>query len=158
MMTSQNNYKPRHCRTNSDVLREGGRVMKRPTGLTVFAVLNFVFAGLTLLAFVGMLAFPMLLEQSGQPLNAYAILSPTITSLILIMSGIGFLKVSYRFGFVGGLILCIGSLTNFVVYNALRGFEGFAVQLIGMIYPTVLLLFLLLKYKRVFIEQQVAEP
>jgi len=132
--------------------------MKRPIGLTVFALLNFVWAYVTFRGFLGMLSFPFMLgEQFENSLNAYAILSPTLTTFILIVSGIGFLRLSDPSGFIGGLIFCIGSLADLLVRNALRGFEGFGVQVIGMIYPTVLLLFLIIRYRRVFLEQRVAE-
>lgn len=131
---------------------------QRPVGLVVFAVINFVFGGLMLLAFLGMLLGLLLMflakremPPSGVNLTPYAILHPIAMSLLLILSGIGFLKMSYRLGFIGGLVLCVGSLANILVCYAARGFQGFLpLHIPSMIYPIVLLLFLTLRYRKHF--------
>lgn len=131
---------------------------QRPVGLVVFAVINFVFAAYTVLAFVMMFLVKGLMAQSGLSLKTYTVLSPFVTSLFLILSGIGFLKLSYCLGFIGGLVFCFGSLANILVFNALRGFQGFAPHIPSMIYPIVLLAFLTLRYKRYFKNEQDTEP
>jgi len=123
---------------------------KRPIGLTIFAVINFIFAGLTLLSFLVTVLSPGLREKAGLNLSVYTVLSPLVTSGLLIVSGIGFLKLSYRAGFLAGIALCILSLGNIVVFNALRGFEGFILHVPSMIYPTVLFLMLTFRYKQAF--------
>ena len=122
----------------------------RPVGLVVFAVINFVFAAFCLLGLTITLVAKDLVAQSGLSLNAYTVLSPVLTCAVLVLSGIGFIRMSYGFGFLGGLLFCIGSLVNIIVFNAIRGFEGFALHIPGMIYPVVLLLFLALRYKKYF--------
>ncbi len=123
---------------------------KRPIGLTVFAVINFIFGGFCLLGlFVTMVLWPGLRQQAGLSLS-YSIVSPLLTATFLIISGIGFLKLSYRTGFVCGVVFCVLSLVNILVFNALRGFQGFLIHIPSMVYPTLLFLMLTLKYKRVF--------
>ena len=122
----------------------------RPVGLVVFAVINFVFAAFCLLGLTITLVAKDLVAQSGLSLNAYTVLSPVLTCAVLVLSGIGFIRMSYGFGFLGGLLFCIGSLVNIIVFNAIRGFEGFALHIPSMIYPVVLLLFLALRYKKYF--------
>jgi len=123
---------------------------KRPVGLVVFAVIHFVFAGVTLRGFVMMCETKGLMAQAGLSLNAYTLLSPVLTCGVLILTGIGFIRMSYGLGFLGGLFFCIASLANIIAFNALRSFEGFALHIPSMIYPVVLLLFLTLRYREHF--------
>jgi hypothetical protein len=76
----------------------------RPIGLKIFAVINFLFAvGLVLLL---PLTYASLKGDSTIP-HAYRILSPLITAALLVISGIGFLRVSYRAGFICGVLFCV---------------------------------------------------
>ena len=131
---------------------------RRPTGLTVFAVINFIFAGVVLLGFVVTLLSTMLPLKTGEFPSAYRILSPLVTAVLLVASGIGFLKLSYRAGFVGGIVLCVLSLGNVIVFNALRGFSGFLLHIPSMVYPTLLLLMLTLRYRTVFARSEGTIP
>jgi len=123
---------------------------KRPTGLTIFAVINFLFAGGLGLSLLVTLASPALREQTGLSLSAYTILSPLLTAALLIVSGVGFLKLDYRAGFVCGITFCLLALGNIVVFNALHGFKGFILHIPSMIYPTLVLLMLTLRYRPAF--------
>ncbi len=67
------------------------------------------------------------------------------------ISGVGFLKLSYRGGFLCGIALCVLSLSNIVVFNALHGFKEFILHIPSMIYPVVLLLTLTLRYRQTFL-------
>ena len=127
---------------------------KRPTGLTVFAVINFIFAGLMALSLIATVSSSSLREQAGVTLSAYTILSPTITTILLIVSGVGFLRVSYRAGFLCGMAFTILSLGNIMYFNAMNQFSGFLLHVPSMVYPTVLLLMLTLKYKQKFLEEK----
>ncbi len=124
--------------------------MKRPVGLVIFAVINFVFAAFCLLGLTLAVLAKGLMTQSGLSLNAYTLLSPVLTCTVLVLSGVGFIRMSYGLGFLGGLLFCIGSLVNIITFSAIRGFEGFALHIPSMIYPVVLLLFLALRYKKYF--------
>ncbi|MBW2166696.1 MAG: hypothetical protein JRG74_11570 [Deltaproteobacteria bacterium] len=123
---------------------------KRPIGLVVFAVINFVFAASCLIGLGIAVLVKDLMAQSGVSLNTYTLLSPVLTCMVLIVSGVGFIRMSYGLGFLGGLFFCFASLANILVFNALRGFEGFAGHIPSMIYPVVLLLFLTLRYRKHF--------
>ena len=132
---------------------------RRPTGLTVFAIINFVFAGITMLSFLVAILSPLLRDQAGLPLSLYTILSPLGTVTLLVISGVGFLKMSYRGGFVCGIAFCVLSLANIIVFNALQGFQGFLLHVPSMIYPTLLLLMLTLRYKQAFHSDEITtEP
>jgi len=94
------------------------------------------------------------MAEAGVSLNAYALLSPVLTCLVLILSGVGFIRMSYGLGFLGGLFFCFASLANIIVFNALHGFEGFAKHIPSMIYPVVLLFFLTIRYRKCFTPEQ----
>ena len=111
----------------------------RPTGLMVLAVIQFVFC----IALLAVLA-------TSPRLGVYGVLSPLITSLLMVGSGIGYLRQDYKLGFVGGNILGIGSLANILIFNTVQGFENFAVHIPSLIYPVVLLGLLNLRYKDAF--------
>ncbi|HJV36902.1 hypothetical protein [Geomonas sp.] len=120
--------------------------MKVPVGLKVLAVLNFFFAALILISLFFALWSPQMRQQGGSSL-AYAILSPGITGTLLLISGVGFLRLSYLGGFVTGIVCSIFSLGNSVVFNAMKGVTHLAMYIPSMIYPLVTLLLLTLKYR-----------
>lgn len=123
---------------------------KRPTGLTIFAVINFIFAALVLISLFTMLTSPEFQKTSGLVVSAYTVLSPLLTGILLIISGVGFILQSYRAGYICGILFCILSLGNILAFNVISGFEGFALHIPSMVYPTLLLLMLTLKYKQAF--------
>jgi hypothetical protein len=129
---------------------------KRPVGLTVFAVINFVFSGLTLMGLLVSLSSPDLRQAAGVALSAYSIMSPLLTAGLLAISGVGFLRLSYRAGFLAGVAVCVLSLGNILVFNTLQGFAGFGAHVPSMVYPVVLLLMLTLKYRHAFLPVEVA--
>ena len=121
-----------------------------PIGLKVLATINFFFATLILISLLLTLCSPELRRLTGPSLSAYAILSPTITAALLIVSAIGFLKLNYYAGFITGLACSILSLGNIVLFSAMRGFNHLALYIPSMIYPTVTLLLLTLRYRQFF--------
>jgi len=123
---------------------------KRPKGLVILAIINFFFAALLVPTLLIYIFAPQSLAEADVDLNAYTILSPVITSFLLLISGIGFLRLSYKTGYIVGLIFAVGSLLNIVIFNALRGFQGFQGHIPSMIYPVVLILLLTLRYRRNF--------
>lgn len=123
---------------------------KRPTGLTIFAGINFIFSALVLFSLFTTLTSPELQQKTGLSVSAYTIFSPLLTGLLLIVSGVGFLLQNYRAGYLGGIIFCVLSLGNILVFNALQGFEGFALHIPSMVYPALLLLMLMFKYRQAF--------
>jgi len=126
---------------------------KRPVGLTVFAIINFIFSGLMLMGLLVSLSSPDLRQAAGVSLSAYSILSPLLTAGLLAISGVGFLRLSYRAGFLAGIAVCVLSLGNVLV---LQGFAGFGAHVPSMVYPVVLLLMLTLKYRHAFLPVEVA--
>ena len=125
---------------------------KRPTGLIVLAVINFIFAFLSL---IGLLTFlsPQLLELAGIKLTLYTILSPILTGALLIISGIGFIKVDYKLGFIGGNVFGALALVNIMIGGVILG-KGLLIHAPSMIYPIVLLLLLNIRYKKYFVESK----
>ncbi len=111
----------------------------RPTGLTVLAVIQFVFCIALLAAFA-----------TSPGLSVYGVLSPLITGLMMVGSGFGYLRQDYKLGLIGGNILGIGSLANILIFSTVQGFENFAVHIPSLIYPVVLLGLLNLRYKDAF--------
>ena len=114
---------------------------RRPRGLTVFAVINFIIAAVNLYAFYQVVPSPE------------AALGPTIETFffatILIVSGIGFLRMSYRWGYVAGLAYAIGA----IIFPLVRSFTGgLAPWLLIpiLIYPMLLALLLVVKYRPYF--------
>lgn len=122
---------------------------KRPIGLTIFAVINFFFALIVSLGF--MLRFLFEEIRIAVPFTPYTVLSPLITITLMVLSGIGFLKMKWGLGYVLGNIFTVGALLNIVLGWAFAGLStSFVLHIPSMIYPLVLLLFLNLKYKDCF--------
>jgi len=124
----------------------------RPTGLTVFATVNFLFAGLMFLSLIGLVSTSG--QQAQVPVTAYRVVSPLLTAVLLLVSGVGFLRLHYVAGFIGGVAFCVLSLGNILVFNAVNGFEQFATHVPSMVYPTVLLMMLVTRYRPAFRREQ----
>ncbi len=123
---------------------------KRPTGLTVFAVINFIFVAIMLMSLIAIITSLSLREQTNLGISAYTILSPLITAILMLVSGIGFLKLNYRAGFVCGNVLCVLSIANILLFNLLNGFQDFSMHIPSMVYPSILLIMLNFRYKNSF--------
>ena len=112
---------------------------RRPVGLFVLAVIQFIF---TVLLIVGLIISPAL--------GAYAIISPVATGIVMVVSAIGYLRRNFYLGFVGGNILGFGSLANILIFNIIQGFANFALYIPSLVYPIVLLVLLNFRYKDSF--------
>ncbi len=112
---------------------------RRPIGLTVLAVIQFILTVGVLAAFA-----------SPRSLGVYGTISPVMTGIVMVVSAIGYLRRNYYLGFICGNILGIGSIANILIFNAAQGFTNFAIYIPSMIYPVVLLALLNLRYRDAF--------
>ena len=144
-----------------DVMNEG----KRPGGLTALAVLNFIFAAFSLLGMVGMVAlFAKMgmaandqmdeqtkalfeaLQEMGMGILVIGFVLSALSGVLLLVSGIGYLKQKRIMGRVVGSIYGIISIVSSVVTGLLfdpAAGGGFNIgTIIGLVYPvlTVILL------------------
>jgi len=130
-------------------------VGQRPSGLTAFAIVNFVFAGFGGLGCLGMIAGAAVLKHSGyhfpDPKAEAAVqqiaewlpllvVTCTVSTLLLIVSGFGFLKQSRVLGrYVGsayGIFGLLMVLINFAIVH-----QPFGIGTItGLVYPIVVLI------------------
>jgi len=130
---------------------------RRPGGLTALAVLNFVFAGLGLLALLAVLALLGAadsvsggkLETGGVPKGAVyaALLLGIVREGILLAAGVGYLKMKKFLGRTLGnvyAILAIGdTLLGVVVLKQGIGIGG----IIGLVYPVLTLILINTTFK-----------
>lgn len=136
---------------------------KRPGGLTALAVLNFVFVGLSLLSLLTMGAFFAMIdkvptegmeESARQQLEALQEMGPgwlviscvlsAVTGILLLLSGIGYLKQTKLLGRVIGSLYAVVSIIGSVVTGVMLAPEiggGFQIgTMIGLIYPILTLI------------------
>jgi magnesium-transporting ATPase (P-type) len=144
---------------------------KRPGGLTALAVINFVFAGFGLLSMVAMVALLQFADAAmatadagdraaieafqnlGMGVWALIVATEALSSALLVIAGVGYLKMS-RWGRSAGnlyAVLTIASalLTAFLMPAALGG--GFQLtSIIGLVYPILTLILLNTTFKDEF--------
>ncbi|MHC4397064.1 MAG: hypothetical protein ACYS1A_15605 [Planctomycetota bacterium] len=138
---------------------------KRPGGLTALAVLNFVFAGFGVMGLLGMIAlFAFLgkiptdnmdenaraqieaMQDMGAPFFILMFALSAVSSVLLLISGIGYLKQKKIMGRVlgsaYGLLTIISSLLTGLLFDPKLG-GGFNIgTIIGLIYPLLTLILL----------------
>ncbi len=142
---------------------------RRPGGLTALAVLNFVFAGLHALnvlgavfiyAMAGSLKEKMTtaddravfeaFENMNVGLWALILISTTLALVLLIVAGVGYLKMR-RWGRVTGNLYAMISIVAGVLGAMITPAElggGFSIgTIIGLVYPLLTLYFLNLTFK-----------
>jgi hypothetical protein len=139
---------------------------KRPGGLTALAVLNFVFGGLGAL---GVLALVALLAVANKVVDEASGGEATISSapgagmiylslalsvvgiILLIASGVGYLKLKKFLGKTLGNVYALLSIANSIVGIAVLklGF-GFG-TILGLIYPVLTLILLNTVFKDEFV-------
>jgi hypothetical protein len=151
---------------------------KRPGGLTAMAVINFVFAGLGAIGVLGIIALITILtisknsaamtkasEEMNKALgNAHIGVSfliflaafSIVSSVLLLISGIGYLKQKKFIGLMLGNITAILSIASHVltavVLPAGAAGGGFSLGfLFNMIYPVLTLILLNTTFKEDFI-------
>lgn len=147
---------------------------KRPGGLTALAVLNFVFTGLGLLSLLALVAVMKFADQAmasattekdratiaafndmGMGPWALIVGSGILTSALLLIAGIGYLKMK-RWGWIAGNLYALLSivsalLTVFMMPPALGG--GFnLMSIVGLIYPVLTGILLNTTFKAEFVE------
>ncbi len=133
---------------------------KRPGGLTALAVLNFVFGGLGALAVLALFALIGVAKSAGADISAGAaetgvsagamwisLLLGLVAVIMLITSGVGYIKQKRFLGRTLGNVYAVVSLSNTVIgLVALK--SGFGIgTIIGLIYPLVTLFLLNTTFK-----------
>jgi hypothetical protein len=135
---------------------------KRPGGLTALAVINFVFAGSSLLSLGGLAAFFALagkiptdqmqeaqkaqieaLQDMGTPILILIFVLTLLSGVLLLLSGIGYLKqkriLGRMVGNVYGVLAVIGSVVSGLLFKTELG-GGFNIgTIIGLVYPILTL-------------------
>ena len=138
---------------------------KRPGGLTALAVINFVFVGLGLIgvlmlaaffAFIGMIPTDDMPEAQRTQIEAFQNMGVAVfiiifvlsivSSVLLLVSGIGYLKQKKIMGRMVGNTYAVVSIVSSVVTGMMFAAElggGFNIgTIIGLIYPVVTLILL----------------
>ena len=147
---------------------------KRPGGLTALAVLNFVFAGWGLLGMAGMVVFFTLmgkiptenmdekarmqieaLQNMGLSTLVFIFVLTVVSCILLLLSGIGYLKqkkfLGRKLGSTYGILAIISSIVSGVMFDPELG-GGFNIgTIIGLIYPVMTLILLNTTFKEDFI-------
>ncbi len=143
---------------------------KRPGGLTALAVLNFIFAGLGVLGLLSMIAlFAFMgnidtdkmdenartqfeaMQSMGTSFFMLIFALSVFTSILLLVSGIGYLKQKKVLGrFLGsayGLLSLVSSIMTGLWFDPELG-GGFNIgTIIGLIYPVLTLILLNTSFK-----------
>ena len=143
---------------------------KRPGGLTALAVINFVFSGWGLIGLLGLAAMFAFIGQiptdnmdetqryqieafqnMGTPMFFFIFALSLITSVLLLLSGIGYLKQKKVLGWGIGNAYAIISIVSNVVSGFMFPSEmggGFQIMtIVGMIYPVLTLILLNTTFK-----------
>ena len=115
---------------------------KRPGGLTALAVINFVLCGFSVLSIVGMMAF-FALQDMGMPTLVLIIGLNLLSGLLLLTSGIGYLKQKRVLGRMLGntyaVLTIVASIVSGMMFRTELG-GGFNIgTIIGLIYPILTL-------------------
>ena len=143
---------------------------KRPGGLTALAVINFVFCGFgvigfiftaALLALIGKIPTDDMPEANRAQIEAFQnmgisvfiliLLLSLVSNVLLLLSGIGYLKQKKVLGRVMGntyaLLAIVGSIVSGVMFASKLG-GGFNIgTIIGLIYPVITLILLNTTFK-----------
>ncbi len=146
---------------------------KRPGGLTALAVLNFIFAGWTLLTMAGMAVFFTLMDkiptedmdeqarmqieamqEMGISILVFIMALSVVSCALLLLSGIGYLKqkkfLGRILGSTYGIITIISSIASGLIFSSELG-GGFNIgTIIGLIYPILTLILLNTTFKEDF--------
>ncbi len=136
---------------------------KRPGGLTALAVINFVFCGLALLgvlAFIALVALMGAMEMEGADGDRarndielaggmgwiwLSIIISGVNAVLLLISGIGYLKQKLVMGRYIGTAYALSSLVFSAAYGAMVRFEFGS--LVGIVYPVLTLVLLNTTFK-----------
>jgi tryptophan-rich sensory protein len=143
---------------------------KRPGGLTALAVINFVFSGWGFIGLLGLAAFFAFIgkiptddmneaqkaqfeafQNMGLPVFIFIFALSIISSVLLLLSGIGYLKLKKFLGRMIGntyaVIAIVSSIISGIMFAPELG-GGFNIgTIIGLIYPIVTLILLNTTFK-----------
>ena len=142
----------------------------RPGGLTALAVINFIFAALSLLGILGTFLSKMLIsrvpmdqmsEAQVAQLNALQNMSgltlavivcmSLISFVLLLLSGIGYLKqkkvMGRLLGSSYGALSIIYTIVSTMVFSGVFGKSFGLMSIIGLVYPVLTLILLNTVYK-----------
>jgi len=137
---------------------------KRPGGLTALAVINFVFFGFSIIGllglvitYVGIIPTEQMTEEQRAPIEALQNMSLPVfisifllsvtASVLLLLSGIGYLQqkkiMGWGLGNLYAIISIVNSIISILFFTSEMAGGGFTIStIIDLIYP-VLTLFLL---------------
>jgi len=148
---------------------------KRPGGLTALAVINFILAGLTLISLLSLAAFFAFigkvptdkmdeaarvqieaLQGLGTGLFVIIFVLSIVSGLLLLLSGIGYLKqkriLGWGIGNAYGIIGIISAVALGFLFPAELG-GGFSIsRIIDLLYPLITLILLNTTFKEDFTE------
>ena len=147
-----------------------GTLPKRPGGLTALAVLNFVFGGLAIISIpLGLVGMKFLKSQAARgrmppgfkmpPMPPDEVLylgmfMALVVGVLLIVSGVGYLKVSKVAGYVFGNVYAIVSITWSAIHLGINPMArtglGLVMCIIDLVYPVLTLILLNVRYRKVF--------
>ncbi len=143
---------------------------ERPGGLTALAVINFIFSGLGLIGLILMaglfalrgkiLTDDMLeiqkaqieaFQNMGLPVFIFIFILSLVSSVLLLLAGIGYLKqkkfLGRNIGNLYAIIMIIRSVVSAIMFPAKLG-GGFTFgTIIGLIYPVLTLILLNTTFK-----------
>lgn len=143
---------------------------KRPGGLTALAVINFVFSGWGLIGLLGLAAMFAFIGQiptdhmdetqraqieafqnMGIPVFIFIFALSIITSVLLLLSGIGYLKqkkvLGWGLGNAYGIISIVSNVVSGFMFPSEMG-GGFQIMtIVGLIYPVLTLILLNTTFK-----------
>ena len=143
---------------------------KRPGGLTALAVINFVFAGwgligllglVAMFAFVGMIPTDQMdevkkaqleaFQNMGLPVFIFIFALSIISGVLLLLSGIGYLKqkklMGWGLGNAYGVISIVSSIISAFMFPVEIGGGFHILTIINLIYPIVTLVLLNTTFK-----------
>jgi hypothetical protein len=143
---------------------------KRPGGLTALAVINFIFSGWGLIGVLGLAVFFALIgkipteemeeaqrtqieafQEMGLPVFIFIFALTIISSVLLLLSGIGYLKQKKFLGRTMGntyaVVAIVSSVVSGIMFAPKLG-GGFNIgTIIGLIYPIITLVLLNTTFK-----------
>ncbi len=143
---------------------------KRPGGLTALAVINFIFSGWSIFGLLGLVALFAFIgkiptdqmdanqkaqieafQNMGLPVFIFIFALTIISSVLLLLSGIGYLKQKKFLGRTIGntyaVVTIISSVITGIMFASERG-GGFNIgTIIGLIYPVLTLILLNTTFK-----------
>jgi hypothetical protein len=143
---------------------------KRPGGLTALAVINFIFSGWGLIGLLGLAAFFAFIgkiptdqmdanqkaqieafQNMGLPLFIFIFALTIISSVLLLLSGIGYLKQKKFLGRTIGNTYAVVTIISSVISGIMFAPElggGFNIMtIVGLIYPVLTLILLNTTFK-----------